>query len=69
MASKTLSRTQVAQLAGFASATAAARKGVTAKGKNRGMSEIGEKGGNATLVAHGREHFIRAAHKRWGRLS
>lgn len=24
--------------------------------------------GEATLARHGREHYVRAAHKRWGRL-
>ncbi len=59
MASKTLSPTQSAQLAGFASAR---------KAGPEGMAERGAKGGATTAERHGREHYIRAAHARWGRL-
>jgi hypothetical protein len=60
MASKTLSRKQIAQLGGF---------GDLRKNGVEGMKAKGEKGGPATLEKHGREHYIRMAHKRWGRLS
>jgi hypothetical protein len=54
-----LNRKQVAQLGGFAAARAAGAAGMKARGS---------KGGSTTVERHGREHFIRAAHKRWGRL-
>lgn len=59
MATKTLSASQAAQLAGFASAR---------KAGHEGMADRGAKGGATTAERHGREHFIRAAHARWGRL-
>lgn len=57
---KPLTHAQIGQLGGFASARAAGRAE---------LAERGAKGGDATLALHGREHFIRAAHKRWGRLT
>ena len=54
-----LNPAQVAQLAGLASAR---------KAGSAGMAQRGAKGGKKTAETHGREHFIRAAHKRWGRL-
>ena len=59
MAQQKLSRKQVAQLGGLAAAKAAG---------SQGMAKLGAKGGRQTAERHGREHFIRAAHKRWGRL-
>jgi hypothetical protein len=44
------------------------RLGGFATAKKRGadgMALIGSRGGQATLEAHGRGHFIRAAWKRW----
>lgn len=32
------------------------------------MALRGAKGGAVTAKLYGREHFIRAAHRRWGRL-
>lgn len=59
MPSTKLSNFQRAQLAGLASARIAGPKGMAARGA---------KGGRKTAETRGREHFIRAAHKRWGRL-
>lgn len=59
MASKTLTPSQAAQLAGFASAR---------KAGSEGMADRGAKGGAVTAERHGREHFVRIAHQRWGRL-
>ena len=54
-----LNKKQVAQLGGLASAR---------KAGPSGMATRGSKGGRTTAETLGREHFIRAAHKRWGRL-
>lgn len=35
----------------------------------KGMAVKGARGGNSTLRRHGKQHFVRAALKRWGRLS
>ena len=59
MAATKLTRSQVAQLGGFASAR---KRGA------RQMAVAGAKGGSVTKDKYGREHFVRAAHKRWGRL-
>ena len=57
MTSTKLTKKQAGQLGGLKTA------------KKHDMARLGSKGGSATLEKHGREHFIRAAHKRWGRLS
>jgi hypothetical protein len=54
-----LSNRQRAQLGGLAAARKLGAEGMAAKGSS---------GGAATAARHGREHYIRAAHKRWGRL-
>lgn len=60
MPSKALTPKQVAQLGGLA---------CVRKNGKEAMASIGSKGGSTTLERHGREHYIRAAHKRWGRLN
>lgn len=59
VAADKLNRSQIAQLGGFAS---------TRERGRRAMADAGSKGGNTTKQRYGREHFVRAAHKRWGRL-
>jgi hypothetical protein len=59
MTASKLTPKQIAQLGGLAAARLAGADGMKAKGS---------KGGRATASKLGREHFIRAAHKRWGRL-
>ncbi len=56
MTSDKLTRSQVAQLGGFAAA------------RNGDNATKGSKGGNKTYDKYGREHFVRAAHKKHGRL-
>ena len=59
MASKKLTPAQAGQLGGFVSARLAGADG---------MAERGSKGGSTTVERYGKEHFVRAAHARWGRL-
>jgi hypothetical protein len=59
MTASKLTPKQIAQLGGLAAARLAGVSGMKAKGS---------KGGRATAAKRGREHYIRAAHKRWGRL-
>jgi hypothetical protein len=59
MTAEKLTPKQVAQLGGLAAARLAGPDGMKAKGS---------KGGRATAAKRGREHYIRAAHARWGRL-
>lgn len=59
MPSTVLTPSQIAQLGGLASARKAGADG---------MARRGARGGQSTAERYGREHFIRAAHKRWGRL-
>lgn len=33
--------------------------------KNKAAQELGQKGGEATLKKHGREHYVKAINKRW----
>lgn len=59
MAAKKLTPSQVAQLGGLRAAALAGPDGMKAKGS---------RGGSATYERHGKEHMLRMAHKRWGRL-
>lgn len=57
---KPLTHAQIGQLGGFASARAAG---------HAELSDRGAKGGDTTAARYGREHYIRIAHLRWGRLN
>lgn len=59
MATKTLTPSQVAQLGGFAAA-----RSLGADGRKARASA----GADAVKEKYGREHYIRMAHKRHGRL-
>lgn len=58
MTSRKLSRAQAGQLGGFAAARALG---------DAGVYERGSKGGATTSERYGKEHYVRAAHLRWGR--
>lgn len=60
MPSKKLNSKQSGQLGGFARAKAL--------GPDE-LSRIGIERGYTTFERYGREHYVRIAHKRWGRLS
>jgi hypothetical protein len=60
MAATKLTRSQVARLGGL---------GTAKKRGSEGMAVIGARGGLATAEKHGTDHYVRAAHKRWGRLA
>lgn len=58
MANKKLTKQQAGQLGGFA----------TARLHPEEHKTWSARGGNTTAERHGTEHYVRAAHKRWGRL-